>query len=134
MASIEVGSTNAELVAFADSLDGLRPVSRWTTRTTPAEIRIGVRCLLADAKNVGVGRFPDVRQTSNAAGGLRIAVCGFTPTLSTKIGLEVALGAGGVVVHGVSGRTVERLALYAATHTPVHVRAHGGRRRVPRKR
>lgn len=101
--SLEVGSTFTKLVAFAATRDDLRLLGRWTTRTTVTDVRVGARQVLAQARDAGITSVGEVRLSSSAAGGLRIAVCGLTPTLSTKIGLEVALGAGGVVVHATSG-------------------------------
>jgi hypothetical protein len=101
--SLEIGSTFTKLVAFTAARDDLRPLGRWTSRTTVADVRVGARQVLARAREAGITSVDEVRLSSSAAGGLRIAVCGLTPTLSTKIGLEVALGAGGVVVQSTSG-------------------------------
>ncbi|MFD9698197.1 glutamate mutase L [Lentzea sp. NPDC059081] len=104
--ALEVGSTYTKLVAFTDGPDGLRIAGRAAARTTvdAGDVGIGVGEVLASARDFGITGWDDAVLTSSAAGGLRIAVCGLTPTLSTKVGTEIALGAGGVVVASTSGR------------------------------
>lgn len=107
--SIEVGSTYTKLCVFRERARSLEFVGRWATRTTADEGDVGIAVdrLLGQAARLGVtGREP-VALSSSAAGGLRIAVSGLTPTLSTKVGTEIALGAGGVVAFSASGRITD---------------------------
>ncbi|MES4908596.1 MULTISPECIES: glutamate mutase L [unclassified Streptomyces] len=106
MGSIEIGSTYTKMVVYHVRANRLEFVARFSDRTTADEgdIGIGVDRLLARAAEQGLGRLDRTYVSSSAAGGLRIAVCGLTRSLSMKIGVEVALGAGGVVVHSSAGR------------------------------
>ncbi|MFC9856305.1 MULTISPECIES: glutamate mutase L [unclassified Streptomyces] len=104
--SIEVGSTFTKLAGFAEHHGALRYLGRAEARTAPPGQDVGT---VADQL---INKAPFLRDrgwdsavlSSSAAGGLRIAVSGLTPTLSTKVATEVSLGAGGIVVHSVSGR------------------------------
>lgn len=108
--AVEVGSTYTKLVAFHERAGRLRLAGRVATRTTLADgdVRIGVARLLDAARDFGATAGQPAYLTSSAAGGLRVAVCGLTPSLSTKVGVETALGAGGVVVFAVAGRLTPR--------------------------
>ncbi|HEY3748181.1 MAG TPA: glutamate mutase L [Pseudonocardiaceae bacterium] len=124
--ALEVGSTYTKLVAFCERSGRLRLAGRAVARTTDGDVGIGVDAVLADAREFGVTGWDDVALTSSAAGGLRIAVCGLTPSLSTKVGLEIALGAGGVVVHLSSGRLHDRDVAGMARARPGLVLVCGG--------
>lgn len=106
LAAIEVGSTFTKLALFREHRDELSFLLRFATRTTVTEgdVGLGVDRLLATALKVTDARLTETYVSSSAAGGLRIAVSGLTPTLSTKVATEAALSAGGVVVHAVAGR------------------------------
>lgn len=108
--SVEVGSTYTKLSVLCLDKEGLRLLGRSATRTSLAagDVGVAVAELLHRAGDLGVRGGEPAVLTSSAAGGLRIAVSGLTPTLSTKVGTEVALGAGGVVVFAAAGRLSAR--------------------------
>lgn len=104
--AVEVGSTFSKLAAF-DLHDGaLQYLGRTSTRTTVGEgdVRYGTDRLFQQAERFGVTRWDRAYLSSSAAGGLRLGVFGLTPSLSTKIATEIALGAGGVIVATAAGR------------------------------
>jgi hypothetical protein len=104
VAAIEIGSTYAKLVVFQVSHDRISLLTRSATRTTTApDVRAGIQRLYDAARADRCSRVRTVSVSSSAAGGLWIAVCGLTVTLSTRIAVEVALNAGGIVVHTSSG-------------------------------
>lgn len=103
--AVEVGSTFSKLAAF-DLHDGvLRYLGRTSTRTTVREgdVRYGTDRLFQQAERFGVTRWDRAYLSSSAAGGLRIGVSGLTPSLSTKVATEIALGAGGVIAAAAAG-------------------------------
>jgi hypothetical protein len=126
--SVEVGSTYTKLGVFGLDRDRLRVLGRAATRTSLADGDVGVAVtrLLHRAAGLGVRGGEPAVLTSSAAGGLRIAVCGLTPTLSTKVGTEVALGAGGVVVFTAAGRLSARQVAAVAAAAPSLVLVCGG--------
>lgn len=67
------------------------------------------QCLDAAKSALGEENFKGALKlsTSSAAGGLRIAVCGLTESLSMKAGRSASFGAGGKVVHMSTGRLSE---------------------------
>ncbi|MFD8525603.1 glutamate mutase L, partial [Streptomyces capillispiralis] len=104
--SVEVGSTFTKLAGFTEHRGDLTYLGRTESRTAPPGQDVG-RAVdeLIDRAPFLKGRGWDAAVlSSSAAGGLRIAVSGLTPTLSTKVAKEVSLGAGGIVVHSVSGK------------------------------
>ncbi|MEY8365185.1 glutamate mutase L [Anaerovoracaceae bacterium 41-7] len=67
------------------------------------------KCLSAAESVLGKENLKDALKlsTSSAAGGLRIAVCGLTESLSMKAGRNASFGAGGKVVQTCTGRLTE---------------------------